>query len=80
MLQFKVKAPEGAWVVNLKDNKGSVTEGTDAKAETTVTISDEDLTELATTGAVKDLYMAGKLRVDGDAKVAHRLTFFKALI
>ncbi len=80
VLQFKVKAPEGAWVVNLKDAKGSVTEGLDPKANTTLTISDEDLAELATTGAVKDLYMAGKLRVDGDAKVAHRLTFFKALI
>ncbi len=80
IIQFKVKAPEGAWVVNLKDSKGSVTEGLDPKATTTLTISDEDLTELATTGAAKDLYMAGKLRVDGDAKVGHRLTFFKALI
>ena len=79
VLQFKVK-PEGAWVVNLKDNKGSVAEGTDAKATTTFTLSDEDLTELATTGAVKELYMNGKLRIDGDAKVAHRLTFFKSLI
>ena len=57
-----------------------MTEGVDAKANTTLTLSDEDLTELATTGAAKDLYMSGKLRVDGDAKVAHRLTFFKALI
>ncbi|MBS1148339.1 MAG: Oxidoreductase, short chain dehydrogenase/reductase family protein [Myxococcaceae bacterium] len=80
VLQFKVKSPEGAWVVNLKDAKGSVTEGLDPKATTTLTISDEDLAELATTGAVKEFFMAGKLRVDGDAKVAHRLTFFKALI
>jgi len=80
VVQFKVKAPEGAWVVNLKDNKGSVTEGLDPKAATTLTLTDEDLIELATTGAVKELYMNGKLRIDGDAKVAHRLTFFKSLI
>ncbi len=80
VLQFKVKSPDGAWVVNLKDARGSVTEGLDPKANATFTVSDEDLTELATTGAAKELYMAGKLRVDGDAKVAHRLAFFKALI
>ena len=67
-------------MVNLKDGKGGVTEGTDAKATATITLADEDLGELATTGAAKELYMNGKLRLDGDAKVAHRLTFFKALI
>ena len=53
---------------------------TDAKATATLTLADEDLGELATTGSAKELYMNGKLRLDGDAKVAHRLTFFKALI
>jgi 3-hydroxyacyl-CoA dehydrogenase/3a,7a,12a-trihydroxy-5b-cholest-24-enoyl-CoA hydratase len=80
VLQFKVKAPEGAWVVNLKDGKGSVTAGTEPKANATFTVSDEDLAELAKGGAVKDLFMMGKLRVDGDVRLAHKLTFFKALI
>jgi len=79
VLQFKVRSPDTAWVVNLKDGAGSVKPGTDAKANLTLTIADEDLGELASTGAVKDLFMHGKLRLDGDIKLAHRLTFLKQL-
>ena len=50
------------------------------KATTTITISDEDLTALAKGEAtVKDLYMHGQLRVDGDVGPVHRLGIFNKL-
>jgi len=48
-------------------------------AKTTITIADSDLPALAA-GDVKSLYQHGKLRVDGDVSVAHRLGFTKGLI
>jgi len=51
--------------------------GGDAKA--TLTIADADLPALAS-GNVRSLYQHGKLRVDGDVSVAHRLGFLKGLL
>jgi 3-hydroxyacyl-CoA dehydrogenase/3a,7a,12a-trihydroxy-5b-cholest-24-enoyl-CoA hydratase len=51
--------------------------GGDAKA--TLTIADADLPALAS-GNVRSLYQHGKLKVDGDVSVAHRLGFLKGLI
>ena len=45
----------------------------------TITIADADLPALAA-GNVKSLYQHGKLRVDGDVSVAHRLGFLKGVI
>jgi 3-hydroxyacyl-CoA dehydrogenase/3a,7a,12a-trihydroxy-5b-cholest-24-enoyl-CoA hydratase len=45
----------------------------------TLTIADSDLPALAS-GNVKSLYQHGKLKVDGDVTVAHRLGFLKGLI
>jgi hypothetical protein len=80
ILQFKVKDSGAVWTVNLKDGKGAVEASGAAKADAVFTLADEDLGELAKTGAAKDLYMHGKLRVDGDAKFASKLGFFKALV
>jgi 3-hydroxyacyl-CoA dehydrogenase/3a,7a,12a-trihydroxy-5b-cholest-24-enoyl-CoA hydratase len=50
------------------------------KANTTLTLSDEDLTALAKgQTTVKDLYMHGQLRVDGDLAPLHRLGIFNKL-
>ncbi len=51
--------------------------GSDAKA--ILTIADSDLPALAS-GNVRSLYQHGKLRVDGDVTVAHRLGFLKGLL
>ncbi len=48
-------------------------------APATLTIADADLPQLAA-GNAKSLYQHGKLRVDGDMAVVHRLGFLKALI
>jgi 3-hydroxyacyl-CoA dehydrogenase/3a,7a,12a-trihydroxy-5b-cholest-24-enoyl-CoA hydratase len=45
----------------------------------TLTIADADLPALAN-GKARELYQHGKLRVDGDVSVAHRLGFMKGVI
>ncbi|MEI8259067.1 MAG: SCP2 sterol-binding domain-containing protein, partial [Deltaproteobacteria bacterium] len=79
VIQFKVTDPDGAWVVDLKNGGGAVRDGSDAKADTTLTIADEDLVLLAKGHDTKDLYMRGKLRVDGAMRPAHSLGFMKGL-
>ena len=86
VLAFRVKGPGASdarsYVVDLT-GKGAVKEGTDAKAAATFTIDEDDLFALAKDGSVadrvKDLYMRGKLRVDGDARLAHKLGFLNNL-
>jgi (3R)-3-hydroxyacyl-CoA dehydrogenase / 3a,7a,12a-trihydroxy-5b-cholest-24-enoyl-CoA hydratase / enoyl-CoA hydratase 2 len=81
LIQFKVTAPERAWGVDLRSAPGTVTEGAQAGATATLTLADEDLQALAKgTVTARDLFQQGKLRVDGDVRVAHRLGFFKNLI
>ncbi|MGZ3448072.1 MAG: SDR family NAD(P)-dependent oxidoreductase [Polyangiales bacterium] len=80
VVQFKIKSPDAAYVVDLANGSGSVKEGT-TDAKTVLTISDEDLGELAKGAAsVQSLYQQGKLRVDGDVGPAHRLGFMSKLI
>jgi 3-hydroxyacyl-CoA dehydrogenase/3a,7a,12a-trihydroxy-5b-cholest-24-enoyl-CoA hydratase len=57
-----------------------VREGTDAKATTVLRIEDADLAALCKDpGKAQDLYQHGKLRVDGDVRPAHKLSFLKDL-
>ena len=81
LLQFKLTSPESAWTVDLRSAPGSVSEGTQAGATTTLTLADEDLLALAKgTVTARELYQRSKLRVDGDVQVAHRLGFLKHLV
>ena len=47
--------------------------------QTILTIADADLPALAS-GNIKSLYQHGKVRIDGDISVAHRLGFLKGVI
>jgi (3R)-3-hydroxyacyl-CoA dehydrogenase / 3a,7a,12a-trihydroxy-5b-cholest-24-enoyl-CoA hydratase / enoyl-CoA hydratase 2 len=81
LLQFKITSPEGAWVVDLRGAPGSVAQGTQAGAVATLTLADEDLLALAKGAeAARELFMRGRLRVDGDVRVAQRLGFLKGLV
>jgi 3-hydroxyacyl-CoA dehydrogenase/3a,7a,12a-trihydroxy-5b-cholest-24-enoyl-CoA hydratase len=81
LMQFKVTAPESAWVVDLRSAPGSVSEGTQTGVTATLTLADEDLLALAKgTVAARELFLKSKLRVDGDVRVAHRLGFLKNLV
>jgi 3-hydroxyacyl-CoA dehydrogenase/3a,7a,12a-trihydroxy-5b-cholest-24-enoyl-CoA hydratase len=48
-------------------------------SKATLTIADADLPALAS-GNIKSLYQHGKVRIDGDISVAHRLGFLKGVI
>jgi 3-hydroxyacyl-CoA dehydrogenase/3a,7a,12a-trihydroxy-5b-cholest-24-enoyl-CoA hydratase len=67
-LTFKVTGPDASQTFEL---------GSDTA--TTITVADADLPALAD-GKVRELYQHGKLRVDGDVSVAHRLGFTKGVI
>ncbi|HZH77041.1 MAG TPA: SCP2 sterol-binding domain-containing protein [Archangium sp.] len=80
VLQFRLTEPESSWVVNLKDAP-SVREGKADQADVTLRLSDEDLAALVQDPqAVQRLYQHGKLRLDGDVRMASRLGFLKQLI
>ncbi|MBI2892266.1 MAG: SDR family NAD(P)-dependent oxidoreductase [Deltaproteobacteria bacterium] len=80
LVQFAVSSPDRSWVVDLRSGAGAVREGTDAQAAATFRIDDEDLAVLAKDPQkAKDLFMHGKLRVDGDIRLAHKLGFLNGL-
>ena len=80
VVAFVITDPESAWVVDLKSATPSVKEGKDAAAETTLRLADEDLSELVKGHSASDLHQRGKLRVDGDVRIAHKLGLFKGLV
>lgn len=66
--------PDGQWVVD----GAAVMSGRNPAAAAFVTVSDDDLAALAAGAAdARTLFMHGKLRVDGDVRVAHRLGVLK---
>jgi (3R)-3-hydroxyacyl-CoA dehydrogenase / 3a,7a,12a-trihydroxy-5b-cholest-24-enoyl-CoA hydratase / enoyl-CoA hydratase 2 len=80
VIAFQVTGPDGAWTVDLAGARPVVVPGLRADAATTLTLADADLAALAggeTTA--RALFQHGKLRVDGDVGVAHRLGFLKGL-
>jgi 3-hydroxyacyl-CoA dehydrogenase/3a,7a,12a-trihydroxy-5b-cholest-24-enoyl-CoA hydratase len=58
----------------------AVVDGAKEGAALTIKISEGDLEELAKSGNLKDLYQRGKARMDGDVRIASRITFFKGLV
>jgi 3-hydroxyacyl-CoA dehydrogenase/3a,7a,12a-trihydroxy-5b-cholest-24-enoyl-CoA hydratase len=79
LLQFDVKSPDGSWVVDLS-GPGVVREGQDARANAVFRITDGDLVLLSRDPSlVRDFFQRGKLRVDGDVRLAQKLGFLKDL-
>jgi 3-hydroxyacyl-CoA dehydrogenase/3a,7a,12a-trihydroxy-5b-cholest-24-enoyl-CoA hydratase len=71
--------PASRWRIDLKSGSGSVASGAGG-ADCTLTLSEQDLVALVQgKSPVRALYQAGKLRVDGDVRVAQRLDFLKSL-
>jgi 3-hydroxyacyl-CoA dehydrogenase/3a,7a,12a-trihydroxy-5b-cholest-24-enoyl-CoA hydratase len=78
VLLFKVKSPDKSYLVDLTGS-GTVKEGA-GDAAMTLTVADEDLATLTKgADAQRDLYQHGKLRVDGDARLAQKLSFLNQL-
>ena len=58
---------------------GKITEG-QAAADVALTLSDDDLVALAKGESLRELYQHGRVRIDGDTRVAHKINFFKGLV
>ncbi|MGB5810518.1 MAG: SDR family NAD(P)-dependent oxidoreductase [Polyangiales bacterium] len=81
VLQFYVRDPDTKWVVDLKNQPPAFKTGETDGATTTLVVTDGDLASLARGEAsVQTLYQQGKLRIDGDVRPVHGLSFFKGLI
>ena len=72
-MQFIV-TPGGEWVVDLKNGSGSVKPGKAAKADLTLTVSDDDFVALAE-GKLnpQQAFMRGKLKLKGNMGLAMKL-------
>jgi 3-hydroxyacyl-CoA dehydrogenase/3a,7a,12a-trihydroxy-5b-cholest-24-enoyl-CoA hydratase len=77
---FVVTDPDAAWTVDLKAAPGSVTAGAADDADTTITVTDDDLAALTgPEGDARAMFQRGQLRVDGDMAAATRIGFMKHL-
>ena len=65
---------------DIRSGNGSVAEGKSDKATVTLKLADDDLEALAKGESLRDLYQHGRIRIDGDVRVAHKLNFFKGLV
>eukprot|EP00339_Tiarina_fusa_P011033 CAMPEP_0117049904 /NCGR_PEP_ID=MMETSP0472-20121206/34455_1 /TAXON_ID=693140 ORGANISM="Tiarina fusus, Strain LIS" /NCGR_SAMPLE_ID=MMETSP0472 /ASSEMBLY_ACC=CAM_ASM_000603 /LENGTH=241 /DNA_ID=CAMNT_0004763481 /DNA_START=9 /DNA_END=734 /DNA_ORIENTATION=+ len=64
----------GAYVADLKNGAGSVVEGKVAKADCTITISDDDFVKLFSGKAnPQQMFMQGKLKIKGNMSYAMKL-------
>ncbi|MCB9702502.1 MAG: SDR family NAD(P)-dependent oxidoreductase [Myxococcales bacterium] len=81
ILNFLVRSPDSNWTVTLQGEKVSVDKGESTDAIATLTLAEDDLIALAKgESSARDLFQRGRLRVDGEVRVAQRLGFFNKLI
>ncbi|HWY25089.1 MAG TPA: SCP2 sterol-binding domain-containing protein, partial [Nevskia sp.] len=81
VLVFKLREPEASWVVDLSGKTARVEAGESAKAVAVFGITDADLAALVRGEAqAEDLFQKGRLRVDGDVRLARELSFLSKLI
>jgi 3-hydroxyacyl-CoA dehydrogenase/3a,7a,12a-trihydroxy-5b-cholest-24-enoyl-CoA hydratase len=78
--QFKLTSPESATLIDVKNGKGAVTEGTGEKPDVTLELSDADFLAMCTGKAdAQKLYFGGKLKISGNVMASQKLEFLKKL-
>ena len=78
VFQWKLTAPDSAWVLDVKNGKGSCTKGTADKPDVTLELSDADFVAMATGKAdAQKLYFGGKLKIGGNVMASQKLEFLK---
>ncbi|MBE2254175.1 MAG: SCP2 sterol-binding domain-containing protein, partial [Myxococcus sp.] len=78
--QFRLKGPDSAWVLDLKNGAGSVKAGTVEKADCTLDLSDKDWLDMVSGKAdPMKLFQGGKLKISGNVMASQKLDFLKKL-
>ncbi|AXQ29426.1 SDR family NAD(P)-dependent oxidoreductase [Solimonas sp. K1W22B-7] len=81
VIRFNLKNPEASWLLDLSGKAPKLEQGAAGEAHAVFGIADEDLVALVKGEAqVRDLFQRGKLRVDGDVKLAQELAVLDKLI
>jgi len=77
---FKLKDPDSAWTLDLKNAPGSVTEGESAKPDCTLEIAEADFLDM-TMGRANPmkLFTTGKLKVSGNIMASQKLDFLQKI-
>lgn len=76
--QFKLTAPDSAWVLDLK--KGAVSAGTAEKADCTLALSNADWLDMVSGKAdPMKLFQGGKLKITGNVMASQKLDFLKKI-
>jgi 3-hydroxyacyl-CoA dehydrogenase/3a,7a,12a-trihydroxy-5b-cholest-24-enoyl-CoA hydratase len=74
VFQFHLKGPDSSWVIDVKNGAGSVTAGTAATADVTLTLSDGDFLDMTAGKAdPQKLFMSGKLKIGGNVMASQKL-------
>jgi (3R)-3-hydroxyacyl-CoA dehydrogenase / 3a,7a,12a-trihydroxy-5b-cholest-24-enoyl-CoA hydratase / enoyl-CoA hydratase 2 len=77
VFQFNLKGPDSSWSLDVKNGKGSVTQGS-APADVTLELSDADFLDMTTGKAdPQKLFMSGKLKISGNVMASQKLIFLK---
>ncbi len=80
VIELRVKDPDNVYTLDLKNGAGSIKSGKPDASDVRLLVSDADLAALAASnGALQSFYQHGRVRVDGDVKVASKLTFLSKL-
>jgi 3-hydroxyacyl-CoA dehydrogenase/3a,7a,12a-trihydroxy-5b-cholest-24-enoyl-CoA hydratase len=78
--QFRLKNPDSAWVLDLKNGGGSVKAGTAEKADCTLDLSDADWLDMVSGKAdPMKLFQGGKLKISGNVMASQKLDFLKKI-
>jgi 3-hydroxyacyl-CoA dehydrogenase/3a,7a,12a-trihydroxy-5b-cholest-24-enoyl-CoA hydratase len=78
--QFRLKNPDSAWVLDLKNGGGGVTSGTVEKADCTLDLSDADWLDMVSGKAdPMKLFQGGKLKISGNVMASQKLDFLKKI-
>jgi len=80
VFQWKLKSPDSAWVLDVKNGKGSCAKGTAEKPDVTLELTDADFVAMATGKAdAQKLYFGGKLKISGNVMASQKLEFLKKI-
>jgi len=77
---FKIKDPDAAWTLDLKNGKGTVAEGAPAAADCTLEIAEADFLDM--TAGKSDpmkLFTTGKLKISGNVMASQKLSFLQKI-